>query len=129
MYNNSAQTSVWETEPAKEAYVIPFAPELIEFIKAKRKFITYRFGLKYNYLQAGDKVNIKETGSSETGMPAIITAKESVVFKDLPLNTEGHETYIDKKEQRQVFSGYYKYIGRAIKDDDVFLVITFRLLD
>jgi len=46
----------------------------------------------------------------------------------LPISTEGHEVYQDKEHQRQVFSGYYAFLSRPIKDLDEFLIFEFELI-
>ena len=125
MHSHPTQTSVWSSEPQNEPYTIPFAAELIQFIKDRKKVKTYRFGMKYNYLNLGDEIAIKETGQEDILFKAIITNKQVVPFSGIPLDVDGHETYKDKEEQRKIFSGYYKYIGRQIKDDDQFLIFDF----
>lgn len=123
------KTTVWKNTPQHDKYVLYFAPELITFIKEKMKFKTYRFGNHYDYLQIGDDIEIKENNKDEVVAKAKITGKKSITFQDLPLKIQGHETYKNKEHERDVFSGYYKFIGRKIKDDDKFLVIDFILLN
>jgi len=122
------QTSAFTVEPTAKDNVIPFAPELIKFIQNNTKLRTYRYGQKYNYLNVGEVVSLSDVVSGQEVARARITKKGSVAFADLPLETEGHEAYSDKEHQRRVFSGYYQYLGRHIKDSDEFLVIDFELV-
>lgn len=122
------QTSKFSIEPKAELYVIPFAPELINFIKEKLKLRTYRFGRKYDYLKVGDIVELTDAINRQVAARARITKKEFTTFVELPLETQGHEIYLSKEHQRQVFSGYYQYIGRPIKDEDEILVLDFELV-
>ena len=121
--------SHYPVEPKPNAYVIPFAPELISLILAGQKIMTYRFNGngKYEYLNVGDKVNIQDSGTKELAAPGVVTDKEKTTFMGLPLNRNGHEPYASKEEQRAVFNGYYEYLKRPIADDDPFLIIGFQL--
>jgi hypothetical protein len=122
-------TSINSDEFKPEAYVIPFAPELIDFILKDLKVTTYRFGKKYDYLQLGDEVNIQNSSSQQIVGKAKITGKSSTTFEGLPLDSGTHESYRDKEHQRKVLSGYYAYIGQPIDDKDEFLVFDFKLID
>lgn len=119
------KTTVNLTEHIPGIKVLPFAPELIAFILDKKKVATYRMGRKYDYLRVGDTVRLQNSQSGEMVGSAVITSKNYVTFKELPLEGGGHESYGDKEHQRKVFSGYYAYIGRPIEDDDEFLVLGF----
>ena len=121
------KTSKYNKEPEFDEYVVLFAPELISFIKEHGKARTYRFGLKYDYLVMGDNVKIQNHDDKEITFQAEIMNKQRVAFGEIPINTEGHESYRDKEHQREVFSGYYAYLGRKIQDDDLFLMIDFKL--
>jgi hypothetical protein len=123
------ETTINDDEFKPAANVIPFAPELIDFILRDLKVTTYRFGKKYDYLQIGDVVEIQDSSSKRIMGKAKITAKSSTTFKELPLNNGSHESYRDKDHQRHVLSGYYAYIGRPIDEKDEFLVFDFKLLD
>lgn len=127
LFDVPAKTSTVKDEPRFEDYLLSFASELVEFIKARRKYKTYRLGLKYDYFQVGDKIKLKDYGSSQNFGSAETISKARVPFIKLPLRIEGHECYRDKEHQRQVFSGYYNYKNQKIKDDDIFLVIEFVL--
>lgn len=122
-------TSTFTKEPIAADHVIPFAPELVNFILEKSKLRTYRYGRKYDYLQTGDEVGIQNVETKGILAKAEIVGKEYTTFAELPLDTEGHETYRDKEHQRQVFSGYYAYLGRPIEDEDEILVLDFRLVE
>ena len=121
------KTSKYKVEPRPDLYDIPFAPELVPLILSGEKVKTYRFGLKHDYLGVGDEVNLQHYQNQEIICRAIITDKKRATFKDLPLSIPGHETYPTKEKQRQVFSGYYAYLGRPIRDEDIFLVLEFRI--
>ncbi len=123
------KTTVYSKEPGHQDYTFFFAPELMDFIKQKKKYKTYRYGLRFDYLKKGDLVLIKENGKKDFTLQAKITSKTKTTFKDLPLAVEGHEIYDSKEHQRKVLSGYYKFIGREIKDEDLFLVFEFKLID
>ncbi len=122
------KTTVYKKEPFPGKYVIGFAPELIAFIKSGEKVLTYRFGDKYGYLKPGDMVTIKDTVNKEIIGKAKVISKRWTTFSKLPLNIAGHETYEDKEHQRRVFSGYFAYLGRPIKNEDQFLVLGFQFV-
>lgn len=122
------KTSVNKVEAGLEPYVVPFAPELIELILDKLKLTTYRYGIKYDYLQIGDEVKVQNSDSKKIIGKAKIVGKTKALFKDLPIGVSKHESYKDKDHQRNVFSGYYAYLGRPIKDEDEFLILEFELL-
>ena len=124
----SKKTSRYVTEPKPDRLVLPLAPELISLVLKEKKLETYRFGLKYDYLQVGDIIEIQNYQTKETVVKARITDKQRTTFGGSPTTPEGHETYRNKEHQREVFSGYYAYIGRPIKDDDLFLILGFSLV-
>jgi hypothetical protein len=72
-------------------------------------------------------VAIQDFSSKEIIGNAVITGKSRTTFGELPLDIDGHERYQDKERQREVFSDYYKYVGRFVKDEDPFLVLEFRM--
>ena len=121
-------TSVNKTEYIPPKGSIAFAPELIRLIQSGEKRSTYRYGLKYDYIKIGGMVEIVDSSTEQVSAKVVVKAKRRVVFSDLPLSFDKHETYRDKEHQRQVLSGYYAYIGRPIHDDDTFLIIEFELL-
>ncbi|MBW4061018.1 ASCH domain-containing protein [Candidatus Saccharibacteria bacterium] len=127
-YQVPPTTSVNDDEFIPNKNVIPFAPELVQFILDERKLTTYRFGKKYDYHQVGDLVEIQNSTTKEIVGQARILAKRSTTFEGVPVNTGTHESYRDKEHQRQVLSGYYAYIGREIADDDPFLIFDFALI-
>lgn len=115
--------------PEHDKYVIQFAPELTGYIRKDGKVKTYRFGNKYDYLNEGDDVELREYGTNNLISKARVKSKEQMQFKDIPLNLSGHEIYESRDHMRKVFSSYYKYIGREIRDEDSFLVFTFDLIE
>lgn len=122
-------TTVNESEYRPGLNILPFAPELITFITKNMKLTTYRFGDKYSYLTAGDIVAVQNSATGELICKARIRSASKTTFANLPLDDGGHESYEDKEHQRKVFSGYYGYLGRDIKNDDPFLVISFELIN
>lgn len=122
------KTTVWKKEPKSDLYSLNFAPELITFIIEKRKWRTYRFGNKYDYLNVGDEITVRDNTGKLLEKKGMVAGKRKVLFKDLLLKLEGYEEYESKERQRKVFSGYYAFLGRETKDNDKFLVIDFKLV-
>lgn len=123
-----SKTTVNNSEYKPDANVLPFAPELIDFITRNIKLVTYRFGDKYVYLKTGDIITIKNSATRKSVCKARIASISKTTFAELPLDDGRHESYEDKEHQRRVFSGYYKYLNRNIKDSDPFLVLEFELV-
>lgn len=94
-------------------------------IKGNSKTSTYRLGNKYAAIEAGDKIQAIEIETSTFFAELEITEKRCTTFKDLPTNSEDHENYSSKDEQREIFERYY---GRDIKDSDEMLVFSFRVV-
>jgi hypothetical protein len=115
--------STFSSEPLADPYTLPFAPELISYIRQKSKRKTYRYGLKYDYLHIGDEVRVTQVDTGECIGIAKVVSKEMMKFGDIPLDCRGHSSYDSRENMRSIFSGYYAYIGREISDDDQFLVI------
>lgn len=128
MAQSPDHTSRYSIEPQVDPYILPFAPELIPFIVRGEKVKTYRYGKKYDYLKIGDNVKIQNLATKTIIASASILSKETVLFAELPLESGlTHESYASKERQREVFSGYYAYLKRSIRDDDPFLIIEFKL--
>ena len=127
MINVPDVTSVNDKEYIPPKGAIAFAPELVDFIKRGEKQSTYRYGLKYDYINVGDQVDIVDSSTEKIEASVKIVAKKKLLFADLPLGFDKHEVYRDKEHQRQVLGGYYSYIGHKIRDDDLFLVLEFEL--
>ncbi len=128
MFKVPKKTSVFKNHVHSPVGTMSFAPELIKFIKEKKKYQTYRFAdEKYQKIQVGDIVTIKEYGGGILG-PAKITKKIKTTFKGLPLKNDGHETPKNKEHQRKVMSGYYAFFGREIRDEDPFIILDFKLI-
>lgn len=123
--DSKSKTTIHNIEPEFELYVISLAPELVSLALGGKKVKTYRYGDKYDYLKVKDKVKIIDTVTQEFVMNALIIGKSKQEFKDLPINILGHESYESKEHQREVFSGYYSYLGRPIRDNDNFTVLEF----
>ncbi|HSX02068.1 MAG TPA: hypothetical protein VLI05_02005 [Candidatus Saccharimonadia bacterium] len=128
MFEVPTKTTINTTEPTVERYALAFSPELAEFVKTGQMKTAYRFGKKYDYLQAGDEIEILNLATGESVGRARIASKAEVAFGDLPIATDRHESYRDKEHQRQVMSGYYAFLGRPIADEDPFLVFDLELL-
>ena len=129
MVNVPKITSVNDKEYIPPKGAIAFAPELVDFIKRGEKQSTYRYGLKYDYIDVGNLVDIVDSSTEKVEARVKIVAKKQLTFADLPLDFDKHEVYRDKEHQRQVLGGYYAYIGRKIRDDDLFLVFEFELIN
>lgn len=129
MINVPDVTSVNNREYIPSKGTIAFAPELVDFIKCGEKQSTYRYGLKYDYIKVGDVIDIVNSSTEKVEASVKIVAKNQLTLADLPLGFDKHEVYRDKEHQRQVLGGYYAYIGREIRDDDLFLVFEFELMN
>lgn len=103
---------------------LPFNSFLIPSILDGSKTCAYRYGLKYDHLKTGEIINIINSDTDEIVTQVLITEKYQIIFKDLPLSTDGHQEFSSLEEMRNNFSHYYG----EIHDDDVFLVITFKLI-
>ena len=121
-------TGIASNKQNQENYQIHFAPELIPLIESGEKKLTYRYGSKYDYLKVGDEVTMMDYSNPKIEVKAIIIGKEHTTFGALPFDRTGHEIYRDKNHQKEVFSGYYHYLGRAIQDKDPFIIFEFNLL-
>lgn len=129
MFKAPKDTTINPREFIPEKGVLPFAPELIQFIVAGEKLTTYRYGDKYDYLKPGDIVSLQNSDTKKIIGKAEVVDKSQLTFAELPLKTSGHETYKNKGHQRKVLSGYYAYLKRELRDNDVFLKLEFKLLD
>lgn len=104
---------------------IGFAPELIPLVQEESKTLTYRLGDKYDFLKIGDTIQVDDSLTGIVFGEVVITEKSQTTFGLLPIDRKGHEIYLSKEEQREVFAGYY---GRAIEDNDRIIVLGFLLL-
>lgn len=104
---------------------IGFAKNLVPLVKDGSKVLTYRLGDKYNFLEIGDVINVKDSLTEQLFGKVKITEKSATTFKDLPIDREGHEKYESKEEQRKIFKKYYG----EVKDEDKVIILGFRLLD
>lgn len=105
--------------------ILGFAEESVPLVKDGSKTLTYRLGLKYDFLQNGDTLLIED---SSTHLPfakieIVEVTKTSLV--DLPIDRRGHEVYSSKEGQRQAFERFYK---RTVLDNDPVMIIEFRVL-
>lgn len=110
------------------ANAITFAPHLVAEIVSGHKTATYRFGLKYDHINVGDTVGVVDSSTGLVELTIVITSKSKVQFSELPLKHDGHGTYGGIEQMRSEFSKLYVYIGREIRDDDLFLVFEFELV-
>lgn len=107
---------------------LPFTSSLIPSILDRSKTSTYRRGLKYDHLQIGDTIDIVDSDTQEVVGQANVTSKAQVLFQELPLISSDHQSFTSRKEMREYFSKLYNYIGRAVEDSDVFLVIGWEMI-
>lgn len=128
MFKVPKKTTIYKTETKHTKYALGFGPELIQFILSGKKVKTYRFGLKYDFLQPGDVITVLDTVNMKPYGRAKVLSKKLVTFKELSLDNPGHEAYKNKEHQRQVFSGYYAFTGKPVEDNDPFLVFEFKLV-
>lgn len=115
--------SYFEYVPPSNA--IAFAPSFVEQIKTGHKTSTYRFGLKYDHINIGDIVDVINSETYIVELSVKIISKNRVTFSELPLDHGGHGSYESVEHMRQSLGSLYSYIGRAIKDDDLFLMFEF----
>ena|SRR5258708_2025724 len=104
---------------------IGFAPELVLLVQEESKTLTYRLGDKYDFLHIGDTIRVDDSSTGIVFGEVVITEKSQTTFGVLPIDRNGHEAYLSKKNQRNVFEGYY---GTTIDDTDTFIVLGFTLL-
>lgn len=104
---------------------IGFAPKLVPLVKNESKTLTYRLGMKYDFLKVGDTIPVIDSSTNAVFGEVKITVKSYTTFRDLPLNREGHETYPSKEKQREAFAEYY---GRLLEDTDKILNLGFKLI-
>jgi len=107
--------------------LLPFTSSLIPSILDGSKTSTYRFGLKYDHLQIGETIDIVDSDTNEIVAQAKIQDKQQLLFAELPLQSDNHQSFTSREEMRKEFETHYAYIGRSIRDDDIFLVIGFEL--
>ena len=82
-------------------------------------------GEKYEFLQVGDTINVKDSSTDQIFGAVEITEKSTTIFRDLPIDREGHEKYPSKKVQREAFGKYYD----KVEDEDKIIVLGFRLIN
>lgn len=94
-------------------------------VKEEDKFLTYRIGGKFDFLQVGDTINARNSSTKETFAIIEITDKYELPFKDLPIDAQGHEVYPSKEDQKQQFEKFYP--GR-VNEEVIVTVIGFKLI-
>lgn len=105
---------------------LKFTPELTDLIKKGKKTSTFRYGTKN--LMVGDIAEfITRKSESETAHfgYAKITDVKTMKLRDIPLNFEGHETFLDKESQLATYVGYY---GDDVSPDSDFTIYNFEYL-
>ncbi len=105
---------------------LSFAPNLVPLIQAGEKTLTYRLGQKYDSIQIGDLVQVKNSDTKEVFATVKILDKSWTTFLQFPIQQLGHEVYSTKDEQRKVFKDYY---GRIITDEEPMLVFKFMVVE
>lgn len=108
-----------------EKVLLGFAGELVPLLKDGSKTLTYRLGLKYDFLQKGDTLLAEDSSTHLPFAEIEIVGVTKTSFIDLPIDRQGHECYSSKEEQRQTFERFYK---RTILDDDPVIIIEFKVL-
>jgi len=104
---------------------IGFSPDLVPLILNRSKELTYRLGDKYNFLEVGDRLNLKDSSTDEIFGQIEIIQKSHTTFKELPINGNGHEIYASNEEKYETFKKYY---GRNIDDAERVLILRFKLI-
>lgn len=102
--------------------ILGFASELVDLVKNGTKTLTYRLGDKYDFLKPGDIIKTKDSSTGEVFGELNINEKSACLFKDLPIDRSGHETYESKEAIRQTFERLY---NRQVSDDDKVIILGF----
>ncbi len=105
--------------------ILGFAEELVPLVKDGFKTLTYRLGVKYDFLQNGDTFLIEDSSTHLPFAEIEIVEVTKTSFIDLPVDRRGHGTYSSKEEQRQAFERLYK---RTVLDNDPVIIIEFKVL-
>lgn len=105
--------------------VLGFAKQLVPLVKDGSKILTYRLGLKYDFLQNGDTILVEDSSTRVPFAKIKVVRVSKTAFADLPIDRRGHEAYASKSEQREVFEGFYK---RVVNDTEQVLIIEFKIL-
>lgn len=103
---------------------IGFAKDLVPLIKNGSKTLTYRLGDKYEFLKIGDRIMVKDSSTQKNFAEVEIIEVDTVLFKDLPIDREGHEKYSSKDEQKKIFERYYP---GEVEDDTKVLILGFKI--
>lgn len=104
---------------------IGFAKELVPLIKNGSKALTYRLGDKYKFLKVGDRIKVKNSSTQENFAEVEINEVSTILFKNLPIDKEGHEKYSSKEEQRKRFEKYYP---GEVKDNTEVVILGFKVV-
>ena len=105
--------------------ILGFAEELVPLVKDGSKTLTYRLGLKYDFLQKDDTLLVENSATHIPFAEIEIIGTTKTSFIDLPIDRRGHDTYSSKEEQRQTFERYSK---RPVLDNDDVIMIEFKVL-
>ncbi len=103
-----------------------FASELVPLVRSGEKVLTYRLGDKWNFLNVGDTIETKDSGTGDKFGKLEITQKELTTFGELTENREGHEQYEDKEARRKKFENYYK---RPVEDSESITILGFKVVE
>jgi ribosomal protein S18 acetylase RimI-like enzyme len=103
---------------------IGFAPDLAPLILNGSKTLTYRIGDKYDFLEVGNEIDVRDDSSDTIFAKVKITEKGYTTFAELPIDRIGHEKYGSKQEQRQTFEKYYG----SVNDNDQILILAFEVI-
>lgn len=104
---------------------IGFAPNLVPLILNGSKTLTYRIGDKYDFLQVGNEIDVRDSSNDKVFAKVKIIEKGYTTFADLPIGRAGHEVYSSKQEQRNTFEKYYG----EVKNNDKVLILGFTVIE
>jgi len=103
-----------------------FASKLVTLVRSGEKVLTYRLGDKWNFLNVGDTVETKDSGTGEVFGKLEITKKECTTFGELTEDQEGHEKYESVEEKRKSFETYYQ---RPVEDSEPVTILGFKVVE
>lgn len=104
---------------------IGFAPNLVSLINDGTKTLTYRLGDKYDFLKVGDLIDVRNSEDDRVFAQVEIIEKYWTMFKNLPIDRNGHEVYSSKNEQKETFKKYY---GKDLVAEDRILILGFKVI-
>jgi hypothetical protein len=103
-----------------------FASKLVPLVKSGEKYLTYRLGERWDFLNVGDTIETKDSGTEETFGTLEILGKERTTFKEIEIDREGHEHYKDHEEKRNNFINLY---NRPVEDSETVIILKFKVVN